>query len=133
MIALDQIETKHRIDKGHQHRTQVVADAREVLSQSPLFRGRMNLINVEEQDGNLVLEGRLPSFYLKQMLQTEARKPAFEHQVSLMFIDIDEVHPAAEQRTLRQHFAGVGDDLIGVLVGLVNSVLRLNLVQCDHG
>ena len=62
-----------RIDKGHQHRTQVVADAREVLSQSPLFRGRMNLINVEEQDGNLVLEGRLPSFYLKQMLQTLLR------------------------------------------------------------
>lgn len=44
--------------------------ARSVLESSPLFRGRSQLIQITENDGRLVLEGRLPSYYLKQILQT---------------------------------------------------------------
>lgn len=54
-------------------RSQLTNRARDVLEESPLFRGRSNLICIKELDGQLVLEGRLPSYYLKQMLQTVLR------------------------------------------------------------
>ena len=47
--------------------------ARRALEHSPLFHGRSQLIRITETDGRLVLEGRLPSYYLKQMLQTVLR------------------------------------------------------------
>lgn len=47
--------------------------ARNVLEQHPIFRGRSQLIHIEEDAGRLILEGRLPSYYLKQMLQTVLR------------------------------------------------------------
>ena len=47
--------------------------ARQTLEQNELFRGRSGLIRIDEQDGVLTLEGRLPSYYLKQMLQTVLR------------------------------------------------------------
>lgn len=50
-----------------------VMEARRLLETSPLFRGRSHLIHIEHHDGNLQLDGRLPSFYLKQMLQTILR------------------------------------------------------------
>lgn len=51
-----------------------VADkARRALEQSQLFRGRSQLIRIDESSGRLLLEGRLPSYYLKQMLQTLLR------------------------------------------------------------
>jgi len=51
----------------------VAEEARRVLERDPLFRGRASLIKIECCEGQLVLEGRLPSFYLKQMLQTVLR------------------------------------------------------------
>ena len=51
----------------------VVEDARRTLEQNPLFRGRSKLIRIDASDGQLVLEGRLPTYYLKQMLQTILR------------------------------------------------------------
>lgn len=51
----------------------VVEKARGMLEKDPLFRGRASLIKIEVCEGQLVLEGRLPSFYLKQMLQTILR------------------------------------------------------------
>ncbi len=50
-----------------------VGDARSALEQSPHFRGRSHLVHITEHDGRLVLYGRLPSFYLKQVLQTVLR------------------------------------------------------------
>jgi hypothetical protein len=52
---------------------QVVGKARSVLEESPMFRGRSQWIQIDESDGTLVLEGRLPTYYLKQMLQTVLR------------------------------------------------------------
>ena len=48
--------------------------ARRVLEESPIFRGRSNLIRIDEKQGCLVLEGRLPTYYLKQQLQTLLRE-----------------------------------------------------------
>lgn len=51
----------------------IVARVRTAIEESTLFRGRSHLIRVDERDGRLILEGRLPSYYLKQMLQTMLR------------------------------------------------------------
>ena len=48
----------------------IVGAARHRLGAHHLFRGRSHLINVDERNGRLVLTGKLPSFYLKQVLQT---------------------------------------------------------------
>lgn len=48
----------------------IVAAARDRLADSDLFRGRMSLIQLDDADGRLVIHGRLPSYYLKQVLQT---------------------------------------------------------------
>jgi hypothetical protein len=43
--------------------------ARELLSNHPHFRGRADRFRLELCDGALVVEGIVPSFYLKQLLQ----------------------------------------------------------------
>ena len=52
---------------------QVICQARAQLSKSDHFRRRCDSIGIEYQQGQLVLMGRLPSFYLKQVLQTVLR------------------------------------------------------------
>lgn len=51
----------------------LVNAVRSRLEQSLSFRGRSQLIQVDECDGTIVLHGRLPSYYLKQLLQTALR------------------------------------------------------------
>ena len=51
----------------------VLVAAKQRLEREPLFRGRSQLIEMAEKDGKLSLRGRLPSYYLKQMLQTILR------------------------------------------------------------
>ena len=51
----------------------VVSQARLQLSQHDLFRSHSKSINIDYEEGRLVLMGRLPSFYLKQVLQTALR------------------------------------------------------------
>jgi len=53
--------------------SQIVCQARKQLSQCDLFRCRCDSISIEYLKGDLVLMGRLPSFYLKQVLQTALR------------------------------------------------------------
>jgi osmotically-inducible protein OsmY len=66
MISLAQF----KVVRGSSRR---VDDARAALEQSPHFRGRSHVIDITEHDGRLILSGRLPSFYLKQVLQTVIR------------------------------------------------------------
>jgi hypothetical protein len=47
----------------------IVASIRERLEQHPHFRGRTSLLTIESIDGAIVVSGRLPSYYLKQLLQ----------------------------------------------------------------
>jgi len=46
---------------------------RDRLEQHPHFRGRTSLLNIELIEGVIVLSGRLPSHYLKQLLQEAIR------------------------------------------------------------
>ncbi len=46
----------------------------ELLEQHPHFRYRPGTIEAEFYQGTLVLKGRLPSFYLKQLLQEALRQ-----------------------------------------------------------
>ena len=52
------------------HSRDLASTARDRLEGNAYFRGRSRAIRIDEQDGTLVLNGRLPSFYLKQLLQT---------------------------------------------------------------
>ena len=55
----------------------IVSSIRELLEQHPHFRGRTSLLTIESIGGSIVLSGRLPSYYLKQLLQ-EAVKASFD-------------------------------------------------------
>jgi hypothetical protein len=51
--------------------TSLSARARTLLATQPYFRGTSYPINVQSFDNVLVVTGRVPSFYLKQVLHTE--------------------------------------------------------------
>jgi len=51
----------------------IVSQAHERLCQHDHFRCRCDSIDIDCREGRLVLMGRLPSFYLKQVLQTVLR------------------------------------------------------------
>lgn len=53
--------------------SQVVSQARVQLDNSDHFRCHCDSIDIEYEKGRLLLAGRLPSFYLKQVLQTVLR------------------------------------------------------------
>lgn len=62
--------TRHRVD---QPRLAPTGAARELLANHPHFRGRAENFRLELCDGALVVEGQVPSFYLKQLLQQVLR------------------------------------------------------------
>lgn len=70
MIALKQKAAR----RSRLPRQSLTHRAQEALEQSPIFKGRSHHIRIDERNGHLVVQGRLPSFYLKQMLQTLLRK-----------------------------------------------------------
>jgi hypothetical protein len=45
----------------------------ERLGGHPHFRGRTSLLTIESIGGSIVVSGRLPSYYLKQLLQEAIR------------------------------------------------------------
>lgn len=53
------------------HSEDLVDVAKRRLANSALFRGRSKSIHIDGENGTIVLHGQLPSFYLKQLLQTE--------------------------------------------------------------
>ena len=53
----------------HSRINPVVSLIRERLDKHPHFRGRTHLIQVRANGGSLVLSGRVPTYYLKQLLQ----------------------------------------------------------------
>ena len=46
----------------------------ERLEQDPQFHGRTSLLRVEQISGSIVVSGRLPTYYLKQLLQEVVRR-----------------------------------------------------------
>ncbi len=64
--------------------------ARRHLERHPHFRGRMSDIHIKHEDRNLYLTGRLPTFYLKQLVQEAVRHlPG----VDFVYNEIDVVSP----------------------------------------
>ena len=67
-----------REDADHNHTelrsSAIVSSIRARLEQHPHFRGRTSLLTIESIDGAIVLSGRLPSYYLKQLLQEAIRE-----------------------------------------------------------
>jgi hypothetical protein len=55
--------------------------ARQHLEHHPHFRGRVNDVYIEHRDRTLVLKGRLPTFYLKQLVQEAVRHVPGVHQI----------------------------------------------------
>ncbi len=47
--------------------------ARHQLEQHPHFRGRLRCLSIEQRGKSLRLSGRLPTFYLKQLVQETLR------------------------------------------------------------
>jgi len=54
-------------------RANLSALARYYLENHPHFRGRVNEVAIEHDGRTLVLSGRLPTFYLKQLVQEAVR------------------------------------------------------------
>lgn len=62
------------------NRTDLVALARQQLESHPHFRGRTGGVQIELCGRTLVLSGRLPTFYLKQLVQEAIRRlPGVQH------------------------------------------------------
>jgi BON domain len=54
--------------------------ARQHLEHHPHFRGRVNDVFIEQRGRTLLLSGRLPTFYLKQLVQEAVRHvPGVKH------------------------------------------------------
>ena len=53
--------------------TSVVSLIRERLERHPHFRGRSGLLQIESIGKSVVVSGRVPTYYLKQLLQEAVR------------------------------------------------------------
>ena len=59
--------------------------ARQHLEHHPHFRGRVNDVFIEHEGRTLCLTGRLPTFYLKQLVQEAVRHvPGVQHVRNLI-------------------------------------------------
>jgi hypothetical protein len=54
-------------------RANLSAIAKNYLETHPHFRGRVNEVAIQHDDKTLYLTGRLPTFYLKQLVQEAVR------------------------------------------------------------
>lgn len=59
--------------QGTREETDLTALARDHLQRHPHFRGRLAGLQVEHRGRTLFLSGRLPTFYLKQLVQEAVR------------------------------------------------------------
>ena len=62
-----------RTIKPAAERTDLIAIARQLLERHPHFRGRLSAVRIEQRGRTLCLTGRLPTFYLKQLVQEAIR------------------------------------------------------------
>lgn len=82
---------------GTQDRSDLAILARQYLEQHPHFRGRLGDVCVEQEGKNLYLSGRLPSFYLKQLVQEAVRRvPGVQHIINQ--IDVVSSHGISSVR-----------------------------------
>jgi len=72
-------------------RTDLSEVARQYLETHPHFRGRTNDVSIVHEGRDLFLTGRLPTFYLKQLVQEAVRHVP---GVQSIYNHIDVVNPA---------------------------------------
>ena len=63
----------HRPTTASSERSNLSEVARNYLECHPHFRGRVNDVAIEQDGRTLFLTGRLPTFYLKQLVQEAVR------------------------------------------------------------
>jgi hypothetical protein len=65
--------------------------ARDFLEHHPHFKGRLNDVSIDHEGRTLLLSGRLPTFYLKQLVQEAVRHvPGVQHvrnQIDVVCVD----------------------------------------------
>ena len=67
-------ETSSESENGHSDATTIVVNCAVCrLEEYPCFRGRPGAIQLEFHQDTIILSGRVPSFYLKQLLQEALR------------------------------------------------------------
>lgn len=64
---MEQVISAHRKRRPQQPKLSELA--RHQLEQHPHFRGHIGDLSIQERGSTLCLSGRLPSFYLKQLVQ----------------------------------------------------------------
>jgi osmotically-inducible protein OsmY len=75
---------------GSREGTDLSSLARDHLERHPHFRGRLTGLRIEHRGKTLFLSGRLPTFYLKQLVQEAVRHlPGIQHVRN----EIDVVNP----------------------------------------
>jgi hypothetical protein len=71
-------------------RTDLASIAKQHLERHPHFRGRLTDLRIENRGKTLFLSGKLPTFYLKQLVQEAVRHlPGVQHVRN----EIDVVNP----------------------------------------
>jgi hypothetical protein len=68
-----QVALAERTAPKVQSRNDLSVAARQQLERHPHFRGRIRGVNIKQEGRNLYLSGRLPTFYLKQLVQEAVR------------------------------------------------------------
>jgi hypothetical protein len=68
-----QVALADRLSPKPRERHDLTSLARQLLERHPHFRGRVRGVNIKHEGRNLYLSGRLPSFYLKQLVQEAVR------------------------------------------------------------
>jgi hypothetical protein len=92
-------EGNNRVFQGPDGNLDVVREALERLSRYAHFCAHTNSISIDFREGTLVVTGILPSFYLKQVLQTILRDLP-----GVVRID-NRVEVVAAGNALRPHFS----------------------------
>jgi hypothetical protein len=67
------VDPQSPVDTKSRPADRIDDDVRRIVERHPNFRGRTATIHAERHSDKLVLTGRLPSFYLKQLLQEAVR------------------------------------------------------------
>jgi osmotically-inducible protein OsmY len=55
-------------------RVDLIDTARKQLENHPHFRGRLDLLSIDQRGKTLYLSGQLPTYYLKQLVQEIVRR-----------------------------------------------------------
>jgi hypothetical protein len=70
--AKKDVETTSMLNVHTTDRIGIAARAKEMVATQPYFRGTSYPLSFESFEDVLVISGRVPSFHLKQVLQSEA-------------------------------------------------------------